>query len=485
MTKNLTQRNFLIAAVLVFVFILSIQPPFDLDLGWHLRYGQYFFETGHVLKDNILSFVWPDYKWVQASWGYDLIAYQLFNHFSFFGLSLFAGIVTLLTFFILIHPLKRFPISSLIILSTVFLTQTNQMYIAGLRSQTLSTFLFATTFVISSSFLIDPAKRKYTYFLPVLFWIWANLHGGFSLGLIVISILWFSFGILKLIPKKSFWLFGAILFFSYLTPLINPWGLRIYEETFKHSSNTNLALIKEWMPFTKWQLEAMVTALIIAMVVGLGIMRQRKKDLPFLLSILPVIYLAFGALRFITILGIMLTFYSSQILASYQIKSIKKWVVAAIFAGLFVLDLLFFQKFSQLPTPAVLNYTWSDYCQSVLNCSEEITALMVKDPPKGNGFHPYGYGGYLSFRVPQVKTFVDGRMAAWEEGGQTPPILEVAANGSKDSPILFRKLDGKYHFSWVIIETGTPIDKYLDQLVKTNLWEKQFKDNLYSYYVKK
>lgn len=480
-----------ILTVMTVIFLMSIQPPADLDLGWHLRYGEYFFKTGQVLKDNIFSIVWPDYKWVQASWGYDLIAYWLYSHFSFLGMSVFAGIVTLLTFLVLIYPLKKLTLSSLIILAVIFLTQTNQMYIAGLRSQTLSTLFFTLTLVISSSYLSSRTSigAGSIFILPFLFWLWANLHGGFSLGLGVISLIWLTQRALRLIPAKPWLLFGAILALSFLTPLINPWGLRIYEETFKHSSNTNLTLIKEWMPFTKWIVEATVTSSVILLVLILGWMRKKVSDIPYLLALILTTYLAFNALKFVTVLGVMLTFYLAQIFQENKIailsKKFVKNIMTGVFLSLFLLDILFFQKFVQLPTPDILHFSWSNYCQSVENCSEGITKIMLKDPPKGNGFNPYGMGGYLIFRVPQVKVFVDGRMAAWEENGQTPPVLESATLNSPYSPVVFRKLDSEYKFQWVIINNESPVVGYLEQLRKNGAFEKRFQDDLYSYYVKK
>ncbi|MEK9175970.1 MAG: hypothetical protein AAB520_00845, partial [Patescibacteria group bacterium] len=49
------------------IFIFSIHLPQDPDLGWHLKYGEYFFENGSVLRDNTFSALMPDYKWSNSS----------------------------------------------------------------------------------------------------------------------------------------------------------------------------------------------------------------------------------------------------------------------------------------------------------------------------------------------------------------------------------------------------------------------------------
>ena len=54
------------------VFIFSINLPTDPDLGWHLKYGQYFFKTGEILRENIFSTMMPYYNWVNHSWASDV-----------------------------------------------------------------------------------------------------------------------------------------------------------------------------------------------------------------------------------------------------------------------------------------------------------------------------------------------------------------------------------------------------------------------------
>jgi hypothetical protein len=40
---------------------------------------------------------------------------------------------------------------------------------------------------------------------------------------------------------------------------------------------------------------------------------------------------------------------------------------------------------------------------------------LKEHPPRGNLFHEYDWGGYLIWSLPEVRTFVDGRMSYWED----------------------------------------------------------------------
>ena len=80
------------------VFIASLYQPWDADLGWHLKYGEYFFQHGQILKENIFSTEMAGYYWPNTGWLSDLLTYQIFNGGGFLGLTIAAALVVTLTF---------------------------------------------------------------------------------------------------------------------------------------------------------------------------------------------------------------------------------------------------------------------------------------------------------------------------------------------------------------------------------------------------
>lgn len=479
-------------AILLLVAWFSLQPQTDLDLGWHLKYGEYFFKTGDVLKQNLYSFVWPNYHWVQASWGYDLIVYQIFRHTGFIGLSLAGSLVTTTIFALLVTPMRRFNFWKLLFLVGLFLSQTTPLYGGGFRSQSPSSLLFALAMILAWHSLIQPTKTlglPTAYFFPLLFLIWANLHGGFALGLMLLWLMWAISGVLKTINRKFWLVCGASLAVSTLTPLVNPWGWQIYAETFKHSSNVNLAAIAEWMPLWTWRFEAMVTAVVTVSILIIALIRKQRTHLPYLLAFFVITYLAFSALRFTITFGIMATYYWAQNLTFIHIR---KKMIQKIFQflkivpfSIILFDALFSKRFF---APANLFHfprQWKDICEINHDCSVNVAEAMNADPPVGNGFHPYNWGGFLIWNVPSVKTFLDGRMAAWEQDGKTPPVIEGDWISTTPTPLIFKRFEAEYHFRWVVIPSDSKLGAYLDELVKQNLWELRYKDQWDAYYVKK
>lgn len=478
--------------ICMLLFAEAMQPAVDPDLGWHLRYGEYFWQTGHVLRDNTLSYIWPTYKWVQASWGYDVIIYQLFSHFGFLGLELTAATLTLLTFLILTYPQRRFAVIQFLFLALTFFAMIAPMWGPGMRTSTLSTPFMAIAIVLSD-ILLFPEERKRSDILfaalPLLFFIWANLHGGFALGLILLTIQWLGAILVRSVDRKTALTFGAALTLSYVTPLINPWGIRIYEETFKHSTNVNLNMITEWMPLTFLTVESFVTAALLLITISVVIYKRRWKAFPSVAILLVAAYLAYSANRFLVVVAVIMTYLLARdIGAVHPAITRRRWmrIAAAIFLiSLYPLDMFVFKRYFPPPSENPLTYSWPDYCRVTHGCSEAITEIMRANPPKGHGYHPYNYGGYLIWRVPEVQTFIDGRMAAWEQNGVPPPVLaESDWAFMQNGPIAFTKFDNQYHFAWAIVPTDSGITNYLDDLEKNHQWERKYRDTNYSYYVR-
>src|SRR3984957_2939748 len=81
------------------VFIFSFYQPSDPDLGWHLKYGQYFWHTGKLLRDNIFSTMMPNFHWANTSWLTDIISYTAYHLGGLFGITMLGALVVALTFF--------------------------------------------------------------------------------------------------------------------------------------------------------------------------------------------------------------------------------------------------------------------------------------------------------------------------------------------------------------------------------------------------
>src|SRR3989344_3471172 len=76
---------------LAFVFLLFFLPPIDTDLGWHLRYGEYFLSTGTFLKQNTLTYFLTDYIWMDSRSLYQVLLAVTYKYSGLLGLSVIYG----------------------------------------------------------------------------------------------------------------------------------------------------------------------------------------------------------------------------------------------------------------------------------------------------------------------------------------------------------------------------------------------------------
>ena len=102
-TKLLT-RDFqpLVFYIMLFVFILSfnlLANAYDYDLWARLIVGKCFWQTGHILKHDFLSYT-PTHTWYDHEWGSSLIFYIVFKFFGQVGLTVLKGVFIFLDWFL-------------------------------------------------------------------------------------------------------------------------------------------------------------------------------------------------------------------------------------------------------------------------------------------------------------------------------------------------------------------------------------------------
>src|SRR5690242_14430939 len=83
------------------LFTSLLYPYRDKDWGWHYKYGEYFLQHGEFLIRDIYSWTLAGYAWINHSWLFDPLLYTLFNRVGYLGLSLSAGLITLLVFYLI------------------------------------------------------------------------------------------------------------------------------------------------------------------------------------------------------------------------------------------------------------------------------------------------------------------------------------------------------------------------------------------------
>ncbi len=454
------------------VFIASFYNSADLDLGWHLKYGEYFFKTGEVLKINLFSNLFSGYYWANTSWGSDLLVYLIFSNFGFLGLSFLGSLVIILTFYFF-SKASKLEFWDEVFIFPLLIYLEKPVIAASYRVQLLSLLFLGLLFFLFRKFL--DGKKRAIYFLVPLFLFWSNLHGEFILGFII-------FGIWSVIylfsnPKKI-QLLILVFTFCFLATLMNPFGFNIYTETLNHSFGVWQKYIIEWTPFEKnsvlfWNL---IFGIFLMFIGTLFI--YLKKDLKqkfqyifisFLLSVPSFSARRYAWPYFFTIIPLI------KPLVSYFGPRNEKLKISIAFVVWAVYFLYALKGF--LPLSQYINMDWNKYC-ILTECSPKAAEFILDNNlQKKNLLTFYNFGGWLIWNYPEIKPTIDGRMPSWQERGYSPFIDYYKLEQNK--------IDiNNTNFNTVWASNRKPLYYYLVRLTKEDSWKLVYQDSVSGVFIR-
>ncbi len=384
------------------LFILS-HFAIDPDFGWHQAIGSHFLEGQGILRADIFSWTIPGYIWGNSYFFYQIFIAVVLKYFGFFALVVLFGILGTLAFLVLtkeLNLLKAFFVVVAIVLSRANLS---------VRPHMVSFVFFAVLLLLLEINFFNKKFQPFFYFC--FFALWANFHRGFLVGLGVFGL----YILLNWLGQKSrdkndlilpiFCLTGGFLG-CFLTPF--PFALWHSGVARDFTTFANLDYIQEWQPVG---LFFPVNILFAITGVGLALLFVRAK-------IQPPVWLLISAFLF------MLGFVS--------VNFVFFW--CAIFVFIICRYLDFELNFGNLCTKTLasgavillLGFVGYYYGSNPLDAAS-MDKLLIKDKypleavrfmhSQGltqNVFNEFAWGGFLDWQAPEVKVFIDGRMAAWE-----------------------------------------------------------------------
>ena len=459
----------------LFVFVASIFKPNDPDLGWHLKYGEYFYRHGQILRDNAFSVMMPDFRWANISWVIDLTSFVAFHFGGFLGLSLLAGIVITLTFYFFSKAFDLSYWEKTLIFPFLFLIElpVNQISFRGQLMSIL--FIAILTYMIKK---YEKNKSKIIYLTPLLFVLWGNLHGQFILGLAIL-VFWFIFYILNLFLTKELKnnlsklkLLGISILLSLVAPLINPFGIEVYKTVIVHAFNPNLKDIMEYLPFdelsSQWWMLLSVGILVFFGLVYLFFEEKIKNQITSL-GLFSILYILSWTVRRYAWSMYYFAIPFLKTLASFFIPGGKR-ITFYLSTSLFVIYLLI-TLFIKYPFSQFTNMSWEDYCRDVNKCSSSSVEFLKKNNLTQDLYSMYNWGGWMIWNYPEIKPTIDGRMHLWKDakgysGFEDYYGYEQNFKDINDSP-----------YNVILMSPGKPVYKRLLELNRLGAWRLVYQDN--------
>jgi len=268
----------------------------DVDLWGHVKFGEDIWRTGRVIQPDTYSYLTGGQAWINHEWLAEVTFYRIFSSFGAPGLIAFKSGVGLLIVGLVYRHLCRWGLSAARAGVVVLLVAIMLIHGLGTVRPQLFTYLFFLLLLL----LIHAAEHgrlRWLWFCPVLFALWANLHGGFLAGLAILSI-WSGVHTAALVRRahsasavlsRSTLTVLAALTTTVLATLANPHGAGLLRFLVRPATLARPD-ISEWQPIAIVSFYGMLYLAVLA-AAGVGLLYSRIERRPALLVLLACIAL--------------------------------------------------------------------------------------------------------------------------------------------------------------------------------------------------
>lgn len=486
----------LVVILILFLGILVASPRQDPDMWWHIRLGQEFVENGNL--QNASTFTCKDETWINYSIASDVIIYLIYKVAGLAGIYFLSYLVLMLGIYLTYKLIQKLigqkidPVLSIFyfVSSIVFLN-----IFSAVRPQ-----LFSYLYVVVLIYMLFPkASPRFSKFewvkLLIISVVFINLHSAFVSGYLVILIFLLKNVIqsaLKTIEhttRENFLgLLSLILHYLavgislLLITGLNYWGFDVWGEIMRGLSTEHIASINEWKDIDFNNLNYFIYFLMIATIIFFR--NHLKNHQSLLIYLIPFSLMSFLSIRNIFYnIPILLTLFF--VMAHYLKSNLGKDVIEILSSKVFkrLLILYFALIFSLLIIETIsrieIFISMNQNQEKIENKNEyPVRALSIIKTQLSdkNFFNNYGWGGYLSYKAPEQKWFIDGRMTAWQCDGNfidseiMSDYFEIENLGSK-----WKQTMDHWNINAVLIKPNSDLAVLLGELPE---WQLAYKDSV-------
>ena len=406
---------------------LSEQPLWHTDLWGHLAYGRTIWRLGAIPSTEPLMPLSAGVRFVDTAWLSQLIGYAAHSAWGNAALqSLYALSIAACLSLLIWCCYRRTRSAGWTLAGCCLFAWVDWQQLQIIRPQLAGLVCFVWLFVLLTS---RRWSRVKWLIVPVLFALWANLHGSFPIGLALLGCFCLGramdvarrTGRLKAVlrdarVRRCFLLTGL----AAAAVLLNPYGWRLYAEVSSVPASPNLGNLVEWQPLTLQMKQGRAAA---AAVLALGLvycMTPRRISAAELLLLAGIGGAALWASRFVLwwapVAGYCLAVHGAAWQGKRKKEKVKreeeqaastvsprsvKWTVVSV--GL----VLFFFAKSPLGLALVRGRQPDPEASFSAQTPLRAAEYLRKHPPSGQVFNTFEWGDYLLWAGPEgTRVFV-------------------------------------------------------------------------------
>ena len=396
--------------LLVGSFLLRGITLLDPDFGWHLKMGELISTAGRLPETDPFSYTMPSFSFIDHEWLTNLIIFKLYPFLGVGGLAILTTLISLSALAIaIVNPLSRKAAPGGLGFwrktSTAFLLGAGVLILySGVRPQVVSWLFLA---ILLWLILNEAVWRRLRFVSPLFFVLWVNLHASFSAGLATLYLVL----ILRAVRQRRVDIKDLIAAISsLLATFVNPYGPRIWQEVWLQVSDASLRwTIIEWMPAPLFFNVPLLFLIALSLLLLIKYRRRfylEEKGL----------YLAFliqGTASVTHIpLWVVVTLPLLSLSTDYFFRDLRKIPFGiSRFAKSY--------KFALLASLLIFTFEAAISLSGAGSLAEtafypyKAVSYLRQQLPGGQILSSYNWGGYLIWKLPEKKVFIDGRMPSW------------------------------------------------------------------------
>lgn len=413
------------AIVLIAVFAMAVRVPTSPDMWWHLRCGEIQWRTGSVIREDIFSHTARGTPWVDQSWLPQLAMYGLYVLGGFSALAVVVALLVASTFALVLLCMPAEPKYAYFGRALVVL------WAAISTGRVWVTRPHITTFVLTAAwvYLLDRHRRRTPHSVGVLWWLppltvlWANCHGGYIIGFVLLSIQVGGIVGTALYRRQFAGLWREVrpllITAALCVPavLINPQGIRLALFPFQAlGSSAQQNLISEWSSPDFHAIDMLpFLGLLIAAWSALTYTGRRVTGIDWLrLTFFTALSLRSGRYIGLTavVISPLLFKHGASVWASLSANWGWRPSARPASRGAPLLNwsiLLLVLIATGVKSSLAVNPETIARAHRALFPERAVEYMLAHDLPP-TLFNDYGWGGYLIWRLhPDVPVFIDGR----------------------------------------------------------------------------
>jgi hypothetical protein len=441
----------------------------DPDTMWQITVGQWILDHRAVPETDVYSFTMRGQPWISTQWLAQVLYAKAFAVFGWSGPVVLAASAIAATFALLAKFLGRHLSESA---TMVFVAAALALIIPHALAR--PHVLAMPVMVLWVGLMIEAADRRGapSWWWLALMALWANLHGGFVFGLVLIVPIGLDAVLnadAKLRPSLALRWAGfalAALAASCCTPY--GWNSLLASQKIL-ALGSALPLIREWLPADFGSLGAFEVCLLLG--IGLALWRGIKLPPMRIVLLLGLLHMALAQGRAAEILALLAPMVLAAPLARQigGVEASTPGAAAPLRGGLLA-------GVAIVLVAGTFAYASGHRFEPHPSGAPVAAVVALKKLNLARVFNDYDFGGYLI--ASGVAPFIDGRTELY---GEKFFVDHNAASGLMEPDNLFRLLD-QYRIEATLMRTQSAATKLLDHM---DGWQKVYADDIATIHVRK